>query len=77
MKTAIIITENTKQVVFTPEDEVERKALAMFSHDHTIELSVQTGAIGMNQLGYLRMFDEPKSVILVLKPRKNDPPAGN
>lgn len=81
MKTAIILVDNIKQIVFTPENETEKRALAMFSADDNIELLIKSGTIGdqynrpftanvdMCEGGYLRIFGDDESRIFVLKPK--------
>lgn len=82
MKTAIIFTDGIKQIVFTPENEQETMALSMMDVDDNIEMLVKNGTFGISgnvpfsasvdecKGGYLRLFQDEKSRILVLKPKK-------
>lgn len=81
MKTAIIISDGVKQVMFTPENDSEKQALKMITPDDDIELAVKTGSfhasykpagyhVGMCQGGFLRAWDDEDSVMLVLTPKK-------
>lgn len=81
MKTAIILSDGIKQIVFTPENEQEKQALQMFSVDDNIEMAIKAGTFGdkrfkpftasinMCQGGFLRVFDDAHSIIFVLSPK--------
>lgn len=85
MKTALIITEDIKQIVLTPQTEAEKKALKLFTPDDHIEVAIKSGTlfgydrktpmIGMDvnecQGGYLRFFENEESIMLVLTPKKS------
>lgn len=88
MKTAIIIADGIKQIMFTPENESEKMALNMFTPDDNISLEVKQGTLydGHNTpqcaRGYivqkckgefLRAYDNEDSLMLVLTPK--DKPA--
>ncbi len=87
MKTAIILCDGIKQIVFTPENDQEKQALQMFTPKDEIELAVHQGSFGdmkplqfeiaESKAGYLRAFDNSQSIILVLRPKKkkDDPQA--
>lgn len=86
MKTAIIFFENTKQIVFTPETEDEKRALKLFEANDNIELAIKSGTIydkeaspfgvsfGECQGNYLRAYGSKDSIILILKPKANQTP---
>jgi len=87
MKTTIILHDNIKQVVFTPENETEKQALKMFSPNDNISLAIKEGSfygykegakpfsvdVAMCQGGYMRAWDSSDSVILVLTPKEAQP----
>jgi deoxycytidine triphosphate deaminase len=85
MKTAIILTDNVKQIVFTPENDSEKQALAMITPDDDIDLLVKSGSlydgnnrkekpftasVNLCKSDYLRIFDDSDSRILVLRPKE-------
>ena len=81
MKTAIIIADVAKQVVFVPENKTDKEALKMFSPNDDINLVVKEGMFcdrdntyGYNidfcQGGYLRPFDNSDALMLVLIPKE-------
>lgn len=82
MKTAIIITEGIKQIMFTPENDSEKQALKLITPDDNIELAVKKGSfhydydrpagysVDMCRGGYLRAWTSEDSVMLVLTPKK-------
>lgn len=84
MKTAIILSDGIKQVVFTPENDQEKQALALFTADDNIEIAIHNGSfgesrfkpfsanVGMCQGGYLRAFSDDSSRIFVLRPKTNE-----
>ncbi len=86
MKTTIVLTDNIKQVIFTPENDSERQALKMIPPDDNIDLAIKEGSFYGSHLsrgaeaarikvercqgGYLRAYDDYESIILVLTPKK-------
>ena len=81
MKTAILITNEVKQIMFTPENRAEEEALAYISPDDNIHTVIKTGSFydkdkifGVNiyecQGGYYRAEDNEKSVMFILTPKK-------
>jgi len=84
MKTAIVFSDGIKQIIFTPENAQERQALSLFTVDDNIELAIHTGSFGEAsykpftpsihacQGGYLRVFNNPQSIMFVLTPKKDD-----
>ena len=81
MKTAIIISEGIKQIMFTPENENEKRALEMITTEDEIKVEIKTGSfhdtyravgytIDMCKGGYLRAWDNEDSLMLVLTPKK-------
>ncbi len=81
MKTAIIFADGIKQIIFTPENDDEKKALKLFSPNDDIELAIHTGSFGEQRFrpftaniqkcqgGFLRVFDNSESIIFVLTPK--------
>lgn len=83
MKTAIILADGIKQIMFTPESDNERAALALITQDEEITVEIKEGtfyssmpksAIGYTiqkcQGGYLRAYESEESLMLVLTPKK-------
>ena len=78
MKTAILLTNGEKQIMFTPENDTEREALKYFTPSDDIQLIVKRGSFGdsdriygvnisLCQGGYYRPFEDRESVMLVLR----------
>ena len=84
MQTAIIFSDGVKQIVFTPENKDERYALSLLTPSDDIELLVTNGSFGEERYkpftstvsqckaGYLRLFSDENSRILVLKPKNTN-----
>ncbi len=84
MKTAVIFADGVKQIVFTPENEQEKYALSLLTPDDNVELLITNGSFGEErykpfsgsvnicQGGYLRIFSDTNSRILVLKPKQKE-----
>jgi len=85
MKTAIIIADGIKQIMFTPENNSEKQALKMITPDDDIKLDIHTGTFYDNspkssegyvvqkcQGGYLRAYKDVDSLMLVLTPKKKE-----
>jgi hypothetical protein len=82
MRTAVIFSDGVKQIVFTPENDSEQYALSLITPGDDIELLVETGSFGEQhykpftrsvsqcQGGWLRLYQDKDSRILVLKPRE-------
>lgn len=81
MKTSIVISEESKQIMFTPENAHEKEMLQVFNTDDDINLCVRWGSFTNNyendgysveicQGGYLRAWRNPDSVMLVIEPKK-------
>lgn len=82
MKTAILITNEVKQIMFTPENKAEREALAYISPNDDIHTVIKRGTfydreqelIGLDvyecQGGYYRAQDNTESIMFVLTPKK-------
>lgn len=83
MKTAIIIADGIKQIMFTPENESEKQALQMITPQDDITLETHTGTLydrspdsakgyTVNECkgGYLRAYENTDSLMLVLRPKK-------
>lgn len=86
MRTAVIFAEGVKQIIFTPENKDEEFALSLISTNDDIELLIQNGQFGEDRFkpfqasvgkcngGYLRLFSDDKSKILILTPKKKEEP---
>lgn len=88
MKTAILLADGVKQIMFTPETENEKQALRMISPDEEIHTVVKRGSFytgsyggeaeifGVDvyecQGGYMRAQDSTESVMFVLTPKKDE-----
>jgi len=84
MKTAILLADGVKQIMFTPETDNEREALKMITPDDDIHTVIKRGAFydgdekifGVNvyecQGGYYRAENNPESVMFVLTPKKKE-----
>ena len=83
MKTAVILPEGIKQIVFTPENKDEEYALSLLTPDDDIELLIEDGSFGYShgakpytktvsecRGGWLKLYEDVKSRILILKPRE-------
>lgn len=82
MKCAIVLIDRVKQIMFAPENDNERQALIMITPNDDITLETKRGsfrdseddAVGYNvtrcQGGYLRAFEQPDCLMLVLTPKK-------
>lgn len=86
MKVAIVISDDVKQIVFTPENDSERQALRMISPNDNIDLAIKEGKMfdyyaGDNTKpfhgnfsrcggGWLRMYEDKESVMLILTPKE-------
>lgn len=87
MKVAIVISDNIKQVVFTPETDSERQALKLITPNDNIDLAIKEGYVfnhGYSQTtfhgkfnecqgGFLRMYEDQESIMLILTPKKKEP----
>ena len=85
MKTAIIIAEGIKQVMFTPENDVEKQALKMITPQDNITVETQTGTlydrtpkcargytVQKCKGDYLRAYEDENSLMLVLRPKEKE-----
>ncbi len=81
MKTAVLITNEVKQIMFTPENEAEKEALAYISPNDNIHTVIKKGSFydgeeifGVDiyecQGGYYRAENKQDSVMFVLTPKK-------
>jgi hypothetical protein len=83
MKTAIIIADGLKQIMLTPENDSERRALKMITLDDDISLEAKTGTLFDGNIpksargyvvqkcqgDYLRAYESEESLMLVLTPK--------
>ena len=86
MKCAVVIADGVKQIMFTPENKSEKLALSMINVDDDISVERKKGSfydgfrdhqargynVALCQSGYLRAFEDADSLMLVLKPKKED-----
>lgn len=86
MKTAIIIADGVKQIMFTPENKSEEIALALITPDDNISVEIKEGTlydsspksargyvVNKCRGGYLRAYECADSLMLVLTPKTNRP----
>ena len=82
MKTAIILADGIKQIMFTPENESEKMALKMITPEDNISLEIKSGtfydsmpesakgyAVQKSRGDYLRAYECEESLMLVLTPK--------
>ena len=86
MKTAILLADGVKQIMFTAETENEKQALKLITADDDIHTVIKEGTFydhdqkvfGANvylcQGGYYRAEDKDESVMFVLTPKKKSNP---
>ena len=81
MKTAIIIADGIKQIMFTPESESEKQALKMIGPDDNLSVAIKHGSFAATTLGYnvkecnggyLRAWESLESVMIVLRPKPTE-----
>lgn len=83
MKISLIITNDAKQVMMTPETDQEREALKWISPNDTLEVVAKMGTlfdnetghanyqICENQAGYYRIFETAESLMFVIRKKEN------
>lgn len=85
MKVAIILSDGISQVMMTPENKMEEKALSMITPNVDISVETKSGSfydsnspdaargytIQECKGGYLRAWEDKDSLMLVLKPKKD------
>ncbi len=85
MKTAIIIADGIKQIMFTPENDSEKQALSMITPQDDISVETKTGTLYNDSPEcargyvvkecrgeYLRAFEDKESLMLILRPKKEE-----
>ena len=81
MRTAILITNKVKQIMFTPENDAEKEALTYISPNDEIHTVIKKGSFYENDEifgvdiyeckgGYYRAENKSDSVMFVLTPKK-------
>lgn len=83
MKTAILLAQGVKQIMFTPENDNEKQALKMISPEDEIHTVIRRGSFytgseeevfGANvyecQGGYMRAERDVDSVMFVITPKE-------
>lgn len=82
MKTAILLVDGVKQIMFTAETDMEREALSYITPEDDIQTVIYSGSFtsdcpevfGANiykcNAGYYRAEKEKDSVMFVLTPKK-------
>lgn len=83
MKTAIIISDGIKQIMFTPENENEKMALKLITPQEDISVEVKEGTffdhspksargytVRESRGGSLRAYEDADSLMIILKPKK-------
>lgn len=86
MKTAVVFSEGTKQIILTPENDEERFALKLITPNDNITLAIKSGSfcseknapfhikINESKGGYLRAYQDEESIMLVLIPKTAEAP---
>ena len=84
MKTAIIIADGIKQIMFTPENDSEKQAIKLITSDHNVSVEFKETRfyndgqspecargyiIEKSAGGPLRAYENEESLMLVLTPR--------
>lgn len=80
MKTAILITEGVKQIMFTPQNDSEKEALRYIHPDDNVHTVIKKGTFSDFDVfgaevyeckgGYYRASEQEDSVMFVLTPKK-------
>lgn len=83
MKTAIIIADGIKQIMFTPENDSEKQALRMITPQDDISVETKTGTfyddspecargyiVKECRGDYLRGYEDEESLMIILRPKK-------
>jgi hypothetical protein len=81
MKTAIILADGVKQILFTPENENEKQTLQLITPDDNIHTVIKKGTFSdMDSVfgaevyecqgGYYRAKEQNESIMFVLTPKK-------
>ena len=81
MKTAIILADGVKQILFTPENENEKQTLQLITPDDNIHTVIKKGTFSdMDSVfgaevyecqgGYYLAKEQNESIIFVLTPKK-------
>lgn len=70
MKIAIYFEENTKQVIFTPENEYETSIVKQFEEDE-IDLSIKFGSFYNCTGGWVREGLDKNSLMIILSRKHN------
>ena len=87
MKCALIIANDIKQIMLTPESKEEKAALRLITPDQDISVDIEEGTmfdksppsalgytVNVCQGGYSRAYKDEDSIMLVLRPKKKPPP---
>ena len=85
MKTSIVINEQAKQIILTPENDTDRAILKMITPNDKVDLAFKSGRFtsehshaGMNismcQGGFLRGYSDEESLMMVLTPKERPEP---
>lgn len=88
MKCAVIIANNVKQICLTPENDGEKAILKLFGGEQEITVQQKHGTVydrsvgqslgvqvGMSMGNYLRAYESPESLMLVIQPKTPVPEA--
>lgn len=82
MKTAILLADGVKQIMFTPETENEKQALKLITTEDDIHTVIKRGTFASEhaevfgadvyecQGGYYRAHESQESVMFVLTPKE-------
>lgn len=83
MKIAVLLVEDAKQIMITPENDHERSALKMIAPGDKIDAVVKWGSfgggdslrgvhVGLNQAGYYRQWEDSESLMLIVSKPKQE-----
>ena len=84
MKTAIIFCDGVKQIILTPENDDEKFALSLLTPSDDMSILITSGTFGDKDDrpftknvsncvgGYLRLYNDSYSRIIVLTPKEKE-----
>jgi hypothetical protein len=83
MKIAVLLVEDAKQIMLTPENDHERSALKMIAPGDQIEAETKWGTfgeedslrgrhVGLNQAGYFRAWEDSESLMFIITKKESE-----
>ena len=88
MKAALVIADNIKQVMLTPENDAEKQILGLFRiHSQVLEVDFKIGnfygrhtppsahgyRVTQCEGGWLRAYEDADSLMIVIRPKETHP----